>query len=104
MFNIKACDSFFLLAIPAAQPNTEASVFFPMTFNHLLESHVIRMKSGELISEISLTEMKKRLCCIGPSFLEGEVGDPKGRFFHHSDLTVQSLYFLECKKPITLPL
>jgi len=72
MFNIRARDSFSLFATPTAQPTTELPIFFPMTFNHLLESHVIRMKLGEFISEISLTEMKKLMCCICPSLLEDQ--------------------------------
>lgn len=65
MFNIRACDSFSLFAPPATEPNAKAPIFFPMTFNH-----IVKMKLGEFISEMSLTVMKKLLCCICPSLLE----------------------------------
>lgn len=96
----------FLYLLPQLHNQTESPIFLPMTFNHLLERHVTRMKWREFIQKFHWLRWSKLCAAFAHLSLKpkDEVGRTKGRFFRQSDLTVQSPYFVECRKPITLSL
>lgn len=96
----------FLYLLPQLHNQTESPIFLPMTFNHLLDRHVTWMKWRAFIQKFHWPRWSNLCAAFSHLFLKpkDDAGHTKGRFFHQSDLTVQSPYFVECRKTITLSL